>query len=631
MNPNEPLSDSGEIVRIRVIGFSDLHGNFFPYDFLQRRPKTEGLPWIYQFVKEQREDTSQHVVLLNSGDFLQGSMSVYYHNYMDPRRDSFFMPLVFLSRVGVDVSVLGNHDLETGQMVTRRAQRMNVLFNSEIIAANVFAERSRQRSFKPYVILERGGLRIAVLGLTTPVMTGCAKTKVVTGLDIADMLPHARTWIDYIRTVEEPDLVIGLFHAGFIDRSRIDPATEACVNVNDPVYIAKNVPGFDGFILGHQHKLHVDSVLDVFDPEEKNHSDSEINRIQINGRPVWLIEPGYGGKNVGILDFEIQRNADGSSRILSSSASIQNVSGKPLPQDILDEFAEEQARIAEVANEIVAVIKDPRNWLGRLFRRPLPATSSDGAYFGPNFFVDITHKVQLDTIGINRILGPGDTVRELHPVDVSFASPLSSNITFTAGDTITFGDLLRIYRFENKLAIVKMTGKEIKDYLEYSYDLWTHQMQSPAGMFLRLNSNPDLPFLFENPAFNFDSGAGLDYEVDVSKRAGQRITILPKLWNGKPFHETDTFNVAVNSYRFSGAGGHMELGAKIKQSEMPSRLVWLYDVQVRRIIMSNFLKQQRENGGVELFQYDNWKFVPEEYVKPAIKRERQEIQQRRRR
>jgi 2',3'-cyclic-nucleotide 2'-phosphodiesterase/3'-nucleotidase len=173
-----------------------------------------------------------------------------------------------------------------------------------------------------------------------------------------------------------------------------------------------------------------------------------------------------------------------------------------------------------------------------------------------------------------------------------------------------------------------MTGKEIKDYLEYSYNLWVNQMRSPNDNFLKFTEEGRSPFLFQNPAFNFDSGAGLDYEVDVTKPAGQRITIKERLWNGKPFIEDSMYVVAVNLYRFSGAGGHMELGAKIKPAEAASRVVFLHDTQVRRKIQTYVGSQLRQNEGIEMFQYDHWKFVPDDYAIPAIKRDMETLQRR---
>jgi 2',3'-cyclic-nucleotide 2'-phosphodiesterase/3'-nucleotidase len=605
-------SDSKDIVRLRIIGFSDLHGSFLTYDHLHKRQATSGLPWIYSFVKQERKDTTQQVILLNSGDFLQGSMAAYYYNYIDQR--DVYMPFVFMSRVGVDASVVGNHDLEPGAIVMRRIQREGMQLNTEIISANVFAERTQIRLLRPYVMLERNGLRIAVLGLSTPVLTGCARTKITQGVDVQDMLEPARYWVNRIQKTEYPDLIIGLFHAGFVDRSNLDPAFEDCINANDPLYIAKNVPGFDGFILGHQHRLFADSIYVSENPFENIHSSHMIDSVVVEGRSVWLVEPGFGGRHVGILDFEVRKIPGERAKILSASASTQDVTTQVISQDIFDEFAKEERRISKEANRVIAVFEPPKNRFNRLFRKPKPISSID-AYFGSNF-VDIVHKVQLDPIEVN--VSEDSTL--VIQADVSFTSPLASDITFTPGDKITFSYLLRMYRFENKLAFLRMTGQEIKDYLEYSYGLWVNQMHSPSDPLLRLNKNENLPFLFEIPAFNFDSGAGLDYEVDVTKPVGERIAIF-RMWNDKPFHKDSTYIVALNSYRFAGAGGHLELGAKIPPEELQNRSVWILDAQVRDLIRQEFINQ----GNVRSFHYNNWRFVPEEFVSPAKQREREVI------
>ena len=573
--------NSENIVRLRIIGMSDLHGNFLPYDHLNKRPAVGGLPFVYSFVRDQRKDTTQHVVFLNSGDMLQGSMASYYYNYIDKREQ--FMPAVLMGRMRVDATVFGNHDLEPGREKMDEFIRISNEVNSAVLAGNLVARGTRRRVMRPYTIVERDDLRIAVIGLTTPILTGCAKTDITPGYDVLDMLEQARYWMRRIRATEDPDLVIGLFHAGFLDYTKVDTTLD-CTKANDPMYIARHVPGFDAFILGHGHNL-------------------KIEDIYVEGRRIWLVEPGYGGKHVGIIDFEFERNPDATFTILNSSAKIESVSEIKLSQDLLGEFAEEVALISAAADEIVAAMND--------------TIRSIEAYFGSSFFVDITHKVQL----------AADTL-----ADISFASPLSARIRFTPGN-ITYSDLLRIYRYENRLTPLRMTGEEIKGYLEYSYGLWVNTMQSRYDNLLRL-TDPGSHFVFQIPAFNFDSGAGLDYEVDVTKPVGERITIL-RLWNGREFHADSNYRVVANSYRVGGAGGHMELGAGITPEQMHNRIIrfnvvrdegetvgrqealQLLDIQVRELIRREF-DLERE---VVNFRYDNWRFVPDDIVIPARKRE----------
>ena len=569
---NEPPSDG--IVRIKIVGMTDLHGNFQMFDFVRRRPVVGGMPYIHQFVKQERKDTTQHVILLDGGDVLQGQMVVFYYNYVDERE--FYMPAFRFNRAGVDAGVVGNHDLEAGKTVL---ERFTSELYSPLLGANVVYTQTQEPYFQPYTILERGGIRIAVLGLTTPIQTDCMTLEIIEGLEVTNMLEPARYWMNHIRQNESPDLIIGLFHAGFPNEADSLHANEACFYENNPVYIAENVPGFDALLLGHLHR-------------------SVIHRTaSYAGDSVWLIEPGFGGRNVAVLDFELQKIPGQKAKILSSSARIENVFESQnllLPETIL-EIIDECELMALVADEPVALLMD--------------SICNVEAFFGSSFFVDLVHKVQLEHTG----------------AEISFASPLSTNVVIRAG-FLTFSDLFRVYRFENTLTVLHMTGKEIKDYLEYSYDLWINQMRSPYDRMLRTKELPSgasryLGREFEIPQYYFDSGAGLDYEVDVRKPFGQRIQIL-RMSNGDDFEKNRMYQVVTCTYRVAGAGGHMEQGAKIDRKTMPYRIISADNTMVRELIREDFIRQ----GEVKAFRFDNWRFVPESYTKPAKAREIRELQ-----
>jgi 2',3'-cyclic-nucleotide 2'-phosphodiesterase/3'-nucleotidase len=222
------------------------------------------------------------------------------------------------------------------------------------------------------------------------------------------------------------------------------------------------------------------------------------------------------------------------------------------------------------------------------------------------------HKVQLEHTG----------------ADISFASPLSSNVIIPPGD-ITFSDLFRIYRFENTLAVLSMSGREILDYLEYAYDLWVNQMTSPSDRMLKTKYNPQqsgtfLGRQFIIPQYYFDSGAGLDYEIDVTKPAGNRIRVL-RMWNDEPFDENRIYKVVTTAYRAAGAGGHMDLGAGISVTEMPNRIIYHDNIMIRELIRKEFIRQ----GEIVPFNFGNWRFVPEKYAEAARAREFEELQGRR--
>jgi 2',3'-cyclic-nucleotide 2'-phosphodiesterase/3'-nucleotidase len=577
-NQNQEPSPEGEIVRLKIIGMADLHGNFIAYDHIRRRPAVGGLPFVRQFAVDQRKDTTQHVILLNGGDVLQGSMQAYYYNYVDHREN--YMPAIFFNRAGVDVSVVGNHDLEVGiEILDRFAKELN----SPLLGANVVYKGTQNPFFKPYTILERDGVRIAVLGLTMPIQNECVTVEIIEGKEVINMYEPARYWMNHIKTYESPDLIIGLFHAGFPYGADSLQVGQKCFLENNTIYIAQNIPGFDAIVLGHLHQTVVARVANT------------------EGDSVWLVEPGYGGKDVAILNFELQKRPEQKAKILRSSAEVQNVSTSRdyLSQETLDIIAKESILMTLISDDPIA--------------RLLDTICNVKAYFGPSSFVDMIHKVQLERTG----------------AEVSFASPLSTNVVIPPGP-ITFSDLFRIYRFENTLTVLYMSGKEIKNYLEFSYGLWINQMLSQEDRLLRTKENTpgSVAFLgrqFEIPQYYFDNAAGLDYEIDVTKPFGERIQIL-RMSNNESFCENRMYKVVTTAYRVAGAGGHMELGAGISRHEIPNRIISNDNIMIRELIRREFIRQ----GEVMPFDFyfNNWKFVPEEFVKQAKEREFNELLER---
>ena len=118
--------------------------------------------------------------------------------------------------------------------------------------------------------------------------------------------------------------------------------------------------------------------------------------------------------------------------------------------------------------------------------------------------------------------------------------------------------------------------------------------------------------------FNFDSAAGIDYEVDVTKPDGQKVRIL-RMSNGEPFDEARWYKVAVNSYRGNGGGELLTQGAGIPHDELDKRIIWRSKRDQRYYLM----KEIERMGTVDPQPNHNWRFVPEEWVKPAAERDRQ--------
>jgi 2',3'-cyclic-nucleotide 2'-phosphodiesterase/3'-nucleotidase len=168
-----------------------------------------------------------------------------------------------------------------------------------------------------------------------------------------------------------------------------------------------------------------------------------------------------------------------------------------------------------------------------------------------------------------------------------------------------------------------MTGEEIIKYLEYSYSEWLNTMKGPDDFLLkyRLDKNgkpviTDGRAWLANPSFNFDSGAGINYTVDISKPEGNRINVI-SFNDGRPFEKQKTYKVAVNSFRGNGGGGHLTRGAGIKQEELRNRLISSTDRDLRYYIMKSIEEKKVLNPE----PMNNWKIIPEKWVKNRIPEE----------
>jgi 2',3'-cyclic-nucleotide 2'-phosphodiesterase/3'-nucleotidase len=170
---------------------------------------------------------------------------------------------------------------------------------------------------------------------------------------------------------------------------------------------------------------------------------------------------------------------------------------------------------------------------------------------------------------------------------------------------------------------MSMSGEEIQKYLEYSYSEWFSTMNSPDDILLKLRSGKDGKLLItdgkvwlKNQSYNFDSAAGIDYTVDVSKPEGTRI-VISGFTDGRSFEKNKIYKVAVNSHRGNGGGGHFTEGAGIKKDELRSRLISSTDRDLRYYI----LKSIEAKKSVSPEPLNNWKIIPGKWVQTATPRE----------
>ena len=233
-------------VTLRVIETSDVHGSFFPYDFINRTPKRGTLARVSSYVNKLRQEHGKNVILLDNGDILQGQPTCYYYNFIDTTSTNIAADVI--NYMQYDAETMGNHDVEPGHAVYDKWIKE---VNCPMLGANIINVATGQPYVQPYTILRRDGVKIAVIGILTPAIPNWLPANIWKGLRFEEMVSCARRWMDYLQKNEKPDVVIGLFHSGK-DGGIKTPEYEEDASIR----VAQEVPGFDLVLFGHDHTRH---------------------------------------------------------------------------------------------------------------------------------------------------------------------------------------------------------------------------------------------------------------------------------------------------------------------------------------------------------------------------------------
>lgn len=547
-------------VKLKIVETSDVHGSYYPYDFIAQRDAPGSLARVSSFVKEQRQVYGNGLILLDNGDFLQGQPPAYYYNYMDTVATH--VGAEMLDFMGYDAANMGNHDVETGRAVF---ERWAAQCHFPVLGANIVEEATGKSRFKPYIILEREGVRVAVLGLITPAIPMWLPKGLWAGLRFDDMEQTARRWMKVLREEEHADVVVGLFHAGK------DPyLMGGKYRENASVEVARRVPGFDVVLMGHDH---VRACMKV---------------ANVEGDSVLLVNPASNALTVACVDITLKL---GNGKVVGKQVEgmLADVSHLQPDEDFLCRFQPQRDAV--------------QTFVSKRIGRFTETISTRPAYFGPSAFVDLIHELQL----------------EIGDAQISLAAPLSFDTQIAAGD-VWVSDMFKLYKYENLLYTMRLTGQEVHDALEMSYSLWTTQMRSPADHLLLLRGERQDASVerasFQYPSYNFDSAAGIRYTVDVTKPAGQRVHII-SMADGTPFDPAKEYRVAVNSYRGNGGGELLTKGAGIPQEALADRIIRSTDKDLRFYLMQYIERK----GTVVPRKLNLWKFIPEDWAAEAAKRD----------
>jgi 2',3'-cyclic-nucleotide 2'-phosphodiesterase / 3'-nucleotidase len=513
----------GAELKITLLATTDLHGNLFPYDYYTAQPAARGLAKIATLIQAARAGNPNNL-LIDCGDTIQGTaLEAVYQEKGGPGLEHDPMMLA-MNAIGYDAMVVGNHEFNFGlkNLAKARADAHFPWISSNIVTA----AGTTVEPFAPYIIKTVAGVKIAVIGVTTPLIPDWEAEEHYHGYRFESGVDAVRRTVAELREREHPDIVILAAHAGLDGDTKENMVRE----------IATEVPDIDAIVFGHTHQ--------------------QLPSLQIGD--VLLMQPKNWGISLGRMDFVLQPKETTGWKIVSKASRLIPVA-RDTPAD---------AKILEIGRPYHELAE---RYLNTAVARAPVSLDSRLARVEDSPLIDAIQQVQLFYA----------------KADVSFASSFNSRVSVPKG-AVTIRQIAALYVYENQLYAVEGNGKMVRDALENSARYYnTCAGDCTQGPLI----NPQVI------GYNYDMAQGVDYEIDLTQPAGQRIRNLR--WHGKPLDDNQPLRIAVNNYRAGGSAGYsMFRGAKI---------VWRSPDEIRDLVVQYY----SEHKTLPAQPANNWRVVPE--------------------
>lgn len=474
---------------ITILATSDLHSNIWGFSF-ENNKETEnnGMARVYTYVQQVRAENPS-TILIDGGDTVQGTIMT---DDLYNKEESEHPVITAMNFMKYDAMTIGNHEFNFGLDLVKRLQEQA---DFPFLAANV-KERSTGSLFVgDFVILDRDGVKVAIIGVTNPNAPIWDGEK-VDALEFDAVSDTVSRVIEEI--VDQADVIVVSCHTGMFAEFDEEGGSDAAQKILD------ENPEVDVLQVAHMH-------------------------IVVNEKQGETVIGGARNAGRDVVRFDLTLNAE--NEIIDSKVAVVDMADYapsaelraiPLVKEAQDrtvafitgggsgEGAEEGYGVFGTA----AVDFQPQNEINGIPQGKLEDTA----------VMDLINKVQLMNSG----------------ADVSAAALFADTSDIKAGE-INYGTIFGIYKFDNTLYRVPVTGKELKAYMEWSAE--TYNQWQPGD--LSISFDP------EYPGYLYDMFAGVDYEIDLSKPKGKRIQNV--IFKGEPLADDQQLTLAVNNYRYSSA------------------------------------------------------------------------------
>ncbi len=563
-------------VSLRILGTTDLHTNIVNYDYYKdKETNSLGFAKTASLIKTAREENS-NTLLIDNGDLIQGTPLGSYKNSVDPLEEGEVHPAIAaLNLLDYDAATLGNHEFNYGLEYLEET-----IDDAEFdfVNANVIDEATGKNKYTPYVILDKKvkdshgkevTVKVGVTGIVPPDILKWDKSNLIGKVSVKDSVDAVTEVVPQMKAAGA-DVVVVLSHSGLGD----DVHTKQEENVS---YLITKIKDVNAVISGHAHQVFPGLKTDL--PAVDNEKGT------MNGVPI--VMPGKYGSHLGVIDLKLVK--DGNKWAVSSGTGAVRGINKEASTDV------DQA--------VVNTVKEAHEGTINYVRTPIGEISSTiHSYFSQ---VQDDPSIQIVTTAQKwyveqKVQGTADANLPILSAGAPFKAGTRSDseyYTYVGKGEIAIKNVADLYLYDNTIATLKVTGADVKEWLEMS-----------AGQFNQIDSSVTTEQSLINGDFrsyNYDVIDGVTYEIDVTQPAkydadgnvvnanASRIKNL--MYDGKPIDLDQVFLVATNNYRANGTFP----GVKNNQG------VTMYPDENRQAIIDYIIEKKVIDPSID----NNWKFA----------------------